>query len=340
MEVPLKIFASIGIASTSLFTLKALRFIYTYIRPSSILRYHHLQPLTNHPPWALITGSSDGIGKSYASLLASKGFNIILHGRNPLKLETIRQTMQDAHPDLDFRVLVLDASRDGVDANREIKDAVDSLKDLHVTILINNVGGGEKYDGPFMEPYIQYTPRDIDRLLNVNARFPTQITRAMLPLLKMHGGPALIMTMGSMSDFGMPYMSIYSAAKAFDLTFSKALKRELDAECEVVTGIDGKMKKIRSQIEVLGIMTGGVTQVAWDKTKGNLFRPGAETLAKAALERVGCGRDVVAAYLPHALIWPMPDLLPKWLFEWVVVKTSQMEMRHWRGHWEELKKKA
>ncbi|PVH84260.1 NAD(P)-binding protein [Cadophora sp. DSE1049] len=340
MEVPLKLFTTLGIASTSLFTLKALRFIYTYIHSSSIMRYHHLQPLTSRPPWALITGSSDGIGKSYASLLASKGFNIILHGRNPGKLETLRQSMQEAHPDLDFRVLVLDASKDGVDANREIKDAVDSLKDLHVTVLINNVGGGEKCDGPFMEPYVLYTTRDIDRLLNVNARFPAQITRAVLPLLKKHGGPALIMTMGSMSDFGMPYMSVYSAAKAFDLTFSTALKRELDAEGRTMTASDGRKSTIGSQIEVLGIMTGGVTEVAWDKTKGNLFRPAAETLAKAALERVGCGRDVVAAYLPHALIWPLPDLLPKWLFESVLLRTSQMEMRHWRGKWEGLKKKS
>ncbi|KAH7397934.1 hypothetical protein BKA64DRAFT_673152 [Cadophora sp. MPI-SDFR-AT-0126] len=340
MELPLRVFTTLGIASTSLFTFKALRFIYTYIRPSSIMRYHHLQPLTSQTPWALITGSSDGIGKSYASLLASKGFNIILHGRNPAKLETLRQSMQEVHPDLDFRILVLDASKDGADANREIRDAVDSLRDLHVTVLISNVGGGEKCDGPFMEPYVLYTPRDIDRLLNVNARFPAQITRAVLPLLQKHGGPALIMTMGSMSDFGMPYMSVYSAAKAFDLRFSTALKRELNAECEAVTARDGRQSTNRNQIEVLGIMTGGVTEVAWDKTKGNLFRPGAETLARAALERVGCGRDVVAAYLPHALIWPLPDLLPKWLFEWVLVRTSQMEMRHWKRNWEGLKKKT
>ncbi|KAG4441959.1 hypothetical protein IFR05_002578 [Cadophora sp. M221] len=339
MGIPLKIFTSIGIASTSLLTLKALRFIYIYIRPSSILRYRYPHPITNQAPWALITGSSDGIGKSYAQALASKGFNIILHGRNPTKLETLRQSMQDSYPSLSFRVLVLDASKDSVDANREIQDAVDSLKDLHITVLINNVGGGEKSDGPFMEPYIQYTPRDIDRLLNVNARFPTQITRAVLPLLQGHGGPALIMTMGSMSDFGFPYLGIYSAAKAFDLIFSTALKRELAAE-SVRQSDDGSKSKRESQIEVLGIMTGGVTEVAWNQTKGNMIRPSAATLAKAALARVGCGKDVVAAYFPHALLWGLPGLMPKWLFERMLVKTSQAEMRHWETSWESLKKKS
>ncbi len=236
--------------------------------------------------------------------------------------------MQAEHPDLDFRVMVLDASKDGVEANKDIKDAIDTLKDLHITVLINNVGGGEKINGPFMEPYTQYTPSDIDRLLNVNARFPAQITRAMLPLLHSHGGPALIMTMGSMSDFGMPYMSIYSAAKKFDLKFSTALKREMAAE------------KNYSNVEVLGIMTGSVTDVSWDKTKGNLLRPGAGVLAKAALARVGCGEDVVAAYLPHALLWAMPVWIPKRAFEWVLINTSQMEMRHWRRYWEETKKRG
>lgn len=32
--------------------------------------------------WALITGSSDGIGKGIAGALAKKGFNIILSARN------------------------------------------------------------------------------------------------------------------------------------------------------------------------------------------------------------------------------------------------------------------
>src|SRR4051812_26033277 len=120
MGIPLKLFTSIGIASTSLLALKTLRFIHIYTRPSSIQRYLYPHPITNHPPWALITGSSDGIGKAYAQALASKGFNIILHGRNPVKLETLRQSMQESYPSLDFRVLVLDASKDGVDTNREI----------------------------------------------------------------------------------------------------------------------------------------------------------------------------------------------------------------------------
>ena len=35
----------------------------------------------------LITGSTDGIGKHLAKKLASEGHEVIIHGRNPKKLE-------------------------------------------------------------------------------------------------------------------------------------------------------------------------------------------------------------------------------------------------------------
>jgi 17beta-estradiol 17-dehydrogenase / very-long-chain 3-oxoacyl-CoA reductase len=40
--------------------------------------------------WALITGSSDGIGKGIAIALAKQGFNIILSARTEFKLDVAR----------------------------------------------------------------------------------------------------------------------------------------------------------------------------------------------------------------------------------------------------------
>ena len=37
-----------------------------------------------------ITGSTDGIGLETAKMLASQGHNILLHGRNPEKLERLK----------------------------------------------------------------------------------------------------------------------------------------------------------------------------------------------------------------------------------------------------------
>lgn len=39
--------------------------------------------------FSVVTGATDGIGKSYAKLLAKQGFNIILISRTQAKLETV-----------------------------------------------------------------------------------------------------------------------------------------------------------------------------------------------------------------------------------------------------------
>lgn len=41
--------------------------------------------------WALVTGSSEGIGKSIAIELAKKGFNIVLSARTQSKLESAKK---------------------------------------------------------------------------------------------------------------------------------------------------------------------------------------------------------------------------------------------------------
>ena len=42
----------------------------------------------------MITGSTDGIGKAFAEVLAEQGFNIIIVGRSPEKLERTKKEME------------------------------------------------------------------------------------------------------------------------------------------------------------------------------------------------------------------------------------------------------
>jgi 17beta-estradiol 17-dehydrogenase / very-long-chain 3-oxoacyl-CoA reductase len=297
MKAYLLILTLIGAIWTSLFTWKIIKFIWIYcLRRSSISRYHHNNPHNSAPPWAIITGASDGIGKQYARELAKKNFNIVLHGRNATKLHHVRTELHDEFPHLSFRVIIADASKTGPESLKHIQEIVDSLKDLHVTILINNVGSGAKRNGSVYTEVQDIDAEDIDHLINLNARFPAQFTRAVVPLLLSHGGPALILTMGSMSEFGIPYLSVYSASKCFDMSFSRALRREMMAE--------GR------SVEVLGIMTGEVAGVTHDRSKGTLMRPDSSLFAKAALEKVGCGEDVIGATPIQGIIWAVVSMMP------------------------------
>jgi len=287
-----RFFAIIGAIWATVFLVKLLRFIYIYTRPSSLERYHHNNG--DNPPWALVTGASDGIGLGYAHELAHRGFSVILHGRNPTKLENLKTQLSKTYPGVSFRTVIADAFQSGPETLKQIDAIVDSLQDIHLTILINNVGGS-----PVKPMYVTFErdpPANIDGLINLNSRFQVQLTSAVLPLLLRHKGPGLILNMGSMAAFGTPWLSIYSASKAFDMTWSQSLAREMKAE--------GR------KIEVLGIQTGKVTSVSHSKTPPTLMEPDARTFAAASLDRAGCGEEVVAGYWPQAIVFCVLGALP------------------------------
>ena len=276
-------FATIGIISTSFLFIKFLRFIHLYTRSSSLKRYHH-----GASPWAFVTGASDGIGRAFAQELAQNGFNVVLHGRNPSKLETVKAQLQKQFPKLNFRILIADASSSSY---WQINNLVTSIHDIHLTILINNVGGAIT-----VAPLEDTALEDINAIINLNARFPTQLTKALLPKLTQTTSPSLIMNIGSSGDFCVPYATVYGGSKGFNMTWSSSLGMELKSE--------GK------DVEVLAVSVGRVTDVSHNKKDASVFTPSARTMARAALQRVGCGRPVVVGYVGHALQKFLVGILP------------------------------
>ena len=276
-------FATIGFLSMSFLTIRFLRFIHLYARPSSLNRYLH-----GANAWALVTGASDGIGRAFAQELAQNGFNVVLHGRNLDKLETIKAQLQNQFPKVQFRVLVADASST---SHRQMDELVATLHDIHLAVLINNVGAAIK-----VAPLVDTTSEEVDAIINTNARFPTQLTKALLPKLTQTNSPSLIMNIGSMGDFCVPYATVYGGSKGFDMTWSSSLAMELASE--------GK------NVEVLAISIGRVTEVSHNKKEASYFTPSARTMARAALQRVGCGKSVVVGYVGHAAQKFLVGLLP------------------------------
>lgn len=285
-----------GVAAISYISLRLLRFIYLYTRPSSIKRY-----LYGDSPWALVTGASDGIGLGIAQELAANGFNVVLHGRNPEKLERTKIKLEGEYENVRFRTAVLNASSA---TSQQLEKLVASLDSLNLTVLVNNVGGGAK-----IQPLEMNTAEELDFLINVNARFPAQLSKTLLPKLTRTDGPTLIMNIGSLADSGVPYATVYGGSKAFNMAMSSSLAVEVKAE--------GK------NIEVLAIPVGRVTDVAHNKEPASFFTPTARTMARACVDRVGCGRQVVVGYVGHAMQKFLIDQSPSIVFEMLVVPTMK-----------------
>ena len=122
--------------------------------------------------YALVTGASDGIGLGFVHELIVLGFNVIIHGRNPVKLRTIQAQLQQQYPDRNIKIWIVDASNQPSWAEAfsfllaTLEESNAALK-----VLVNNVGGSAS-------PHVAFN-RTLNRLVdattaltNVNATFP------------------------------------------------------------------------------------------------------------------------------------------------------------------------
>ncbi|EHK50832.1 uncharacterized protein TrAtP1_009199 [Trichoderma atroviride] len=312
------IFASIGVIAVAAFAFKVASAGAVYLLPSNLKRYAH-DSADGRPPWALVTGASDGIGRAFADELALRGFNVVLHGRNQAKLDAVKSELQKRHPGRAFRTLIADAStvqctsclqageaqaRHSLDFNA-IKDA---LQDVHLTVLINNAGGGST--NPVYLPLGDCSEQRITDNVSVNALFPLHLIRLLLPHLAQNS-PALIMNISSMADAGFPMLASYGASKQFLMTLTRAINLEF-----ALLGQTG--------IECLGVRVGNVTSVSHNKESPSLFTPTAETMARAALDRAGHGHVVVTGHWAHALQGASLTLLPSFMANKIMVNAIRV----------------
>ena len=299
---------AIGILWSTQITFRLLEFFHLYFLHRTSLPRYISDPPSNSETWALVTGASDGIGLAFAQELLSRHINVILHGRNATKLENVRSSLLDKYPTRQIRLLILDASTTASNA-LALSTATKPLKSLNLRILINNLGGTGTVT-PLWSPLSSRSCSDVGQILDITARFPTEITRELLPCLSKNQ-PSLILNIGSgISDFATPYIEVYAGAKAYNQAFSRSLGLEMRAEgCEV---------------EVLCLQAGMVSTDA--RVRGvSLLVPGARDFARRSLNVVGCGREVVWPYWLHAVQFGVIGWLWEGVRNWLVLRMARAE---------------
>ncbi|KAF6200127.1 hypothetical protein GE061_006428 [Apolygus lucorum] len=170
--------------------------------------------------WAVVTGSTDGIGKGYAMELARKGMNICLISRNEEKLINVANEIKSLH-NVEVRWIKADFS--GTDIYELIEKELSTIDDIG--ILVNNVGiAPEKWEA-FCNHDNQYMLASI----NINMTSCVMMTHIILKhMIPKNRG--LIVNVGSMSSLiPLPYGAVYSSTKTFIDNFTLCLATELSS---------------------------------------------------------------------------------------------------------------
>lgn len=157
----------------------------------------------------LITGASDGIGRSIAIKLAKEGHKLILCGRDKQKLEAVAKECNTKSEIMAF---------DMNDADRR-KEAVSKINELDV--LINNAGIWHK-----VGKLDAIDDKTIEAVINTNLTSQILLTKALLPLLKDKEDSAIINVISKSGITAQEGQSVYSASKWGMRGFTDVLRND------------------------------------------------------------------------------------------------------------------
>lgn len=171
-------------------------------------------------PKALITGASSGIGREMAIILSQMGYDIILAARRTEKLNEVSRELRSP-----AEIITIDLSKEA-----NCYSLFERCRGEDVEILVNNAGFGTF--GKFWETELSKQCEMID--LNVKAVHI--LTRLFLAEFK-ERNKGKILNVASAAGFMPqgPMLSTYYATKAYVLSLSRGVAKELKKEGSCVT---------------------------------------------------------------------------------------------------------
>jgi len=164
---------------------------------------------------AFITGASSGIGRSLAELLHKQGWNVVIVARRKEILNEMASNFNKTREgSARFKVADLTSNEDVFSLENEIKKS-------QCDLLINNAGVGSF-------GYLEQLPLEREvSLITLNCIAPLRLTHAVLTQMKSRRSGSIINISSLAGIQAVPYMSTYSGTKAFDFSFSMALRHEV-----------------------------------------------------------------------------------------------------------------
>ncbi len=173
---------------------------------------------------AVVTGAGSqiGYGKAIALTLSEEGCDLIL---GDIDLEGTKKTEHEIRAKGGNAIAVKVDVTERNQVDEMVKRSIDKFG--RIDILVNNAGASSK-----MMPFINSSRKDWEYDIGVNLFGQMTVAHAVLPHMISRGYGRIINTSGGQ---GLPLLSMYGAAKAGVVAFSKALAKEVQDAGIIVT---------------------------------------------------------------------------------------------------------
>nr|XP_054588788.1 very-long-chain 3-oxoacyl-CoA reductase-A isoform X1 [Nothobranchius furzeri] len=281
--------------------------------------------------WAVVTGATDGIGKSYAEELARRGFAMMLISRSQDKLDDVAKSIEEQFK-VETRTIAVDFGK--TDIYRKIEAG---LTGLEIGVLVNNVGVSYPYPEYYLHiPDLEHvscpSEKDLDEIsaflsnetgvtgdvcvsvhhkyhqcqhdlrVPMSRLFPKQrwttptlsMTRLVLPRMVDRSKGVILNISSASGMYPVPLLTVYSATKAFVDFFSRGLQEEYR----------------RQGIIIQSVLPFFVVTKMTRIRKPTLDKPTPERYVAAELNTVGL-QSQTNGYFPHAIMgWVTTRLVP------------------------------
>ena len=177
---------------------------------------------------ALITGATSGIGYELAKLFAGDGYSLVLVARSEENLAEVQREFEQMGNGIHVHTIAIDLFERG--AAQKIFDETQS-KGIRIEALVNNAGQGE---------YGEFTGTDLDREINIvqlNIIALISLTKLYLKDMVANNKGRILQLASSVSKAPSPNLSVYAATKAFVLSFTEAIAKELEETEVTITAL-------------------------------------------------------------------------------------------------------
>jgi len=177
--------------------------------------------MENQQKTALITGGTSGIGKELAKLFANDGYNLIIVARDQGELDATAR-------DLNTQVETIARDLSNMD---EAFALCQELGDRQIDVLVNDAGQGVY--GLFKDNDIE---RELD-IIHLNICATVILTKHVVKHM-LARGDGKILNLGSVAGkLPGPWQAVYHATKAFVLSFTTAVREEVEGTGVTLTAL-------------------------------------------------------------------------------------------------------